>query len=224
MASKSRKALKLFKRSFSSRDSKEDIKVFSYNAEDLEVHQPVYTRDEELSEFDIFLMSAWEKAVDQGITRYKLPNTDFSVLPGMYGFMIQENPNRFTERRKPDNIQKLKQPYDSGKFNFNKVSPKEILFELRETSRGKENNMMIINVSPITYGHVLLVPNVKSGLPQVFTESSLRLAMEVVALSKHRGFCLFGNSLLAYASVNHLHFHAMYFDYLLMAMSTVKLQ
>ena len=27
--------------------------------------------------------------MDQGITRYKLPDTDFSVLPGMYGFMIQ---------------------------------------------------------------------------------------------------------------------------------------
>lgn len=66
------------------------------------------------------------------------------------------------------------------------VNETQILCELREINRGKENNMIIINVSPITYGHVLLVPNIKSGLPQVFTESSLRLAMEVVALSKHR--------------------------------------
>ena len=51
VASTSRKALKLLKRSFSSRDNgKEDVKVFSYNAEDLEVHQIVTCRDEALSE------------------------------------------------------------------------------------------------------------------------------------------------------------------------------
>ena len=57
---------------------------------------------------------------------------------------------------------------------------------MREKSRGKEHNLVIVNVSPITYGHVLLVPSVKSGLPQVFTENSLRLAIETVALSNHR--------------------------------------
>ena len=51
MASTSRKAFKLLKRSFSSKDSgKDDIKVFTYNAEDLEVHQLVYYREEEFSE------------------------------------------------------------------------------------------------------------------------------------------------------------------------------
>ena len=51
MASTSRKALKLLKRSFSSKDSgKEDIKIFSYNAEELEVHQPVTGREEALSD------------------------------------------------------------------------------------------------------------------------------------------------------------------------------
>lgn len=46
--------------------------------------------------------------------------------------------------------------------------------------------MVIVNVSPITYCHVLLVPNIKSGLPQVITEDTLRFAIETVALSKHR--------------------------------------
>ena len=27
--------------------------------------------------------------MDQGIMRYKLPETDFAVLPGKYGYMIQ---------------------------------------------------------------------------------------------------------------------------------------
>ena len=52
MASTSRRAFKLLKRSFSSsKDSgKEDIKVFSYNAGELEVHQPVTSREEALSD------------------------------------------------------------------------------------------------------------------------------------------------------------------------------
>ena len=62
----------------------------------------------------------------------------------------------------------------------------QILFELRETSRGKENNMVIVNVSPIAYGHVLLVPKLKVCQHQVFTEESLQFAIEVVALSNHR--------------------------------------
>lgn len=107
MASTSRKALKLLKRGFSSRDSgKDDIKVFTYDATKLEVHQLVYYREEEFTEvqnlscalirvyyiqwqFDTLLISSWEKARDQGVLRYKLPESNFSVLPGMYGYMVQ---------------------------------------------------------------------------------------------------------------------------------------
>jgi len=46
--------------------------------------------------------------------------------------------------------------------------------------------MVIANISPIAYGHVLLVPKLKSCQPQVFTEDSLLFAIEVVALSNHR--------------------------------------
>lgn len=42
-----------------------------------------------MTQFDDLLISSWEKARDQGVLRYKLPETDFSVLPGMYGYMVQ---------------------------------------------------------------------------------------------------------------------------------------
>lgn len=50
MAATSRKAFKLLKRSFSSKDTKEDVKVFSYNVKDLDVHQIVSLREEALSD------------------------------------------------------------------------------------------------------------------------------------------------------------------------------
>jgi GDP-D-glucose phosphorylase len=73
--------------------------------------------------------------------------------------------------------------------------------------------MIAVNVSPIDRGHVLLVPEPSSCLPQVMTQSSLQLCLELVSLSGHSGFCMVANSLLAYASVNHLHYHFLYIDY-----------
>ena len=46
--------------------------------------------------------------------------------------LLQEIPGRYTDRRKPENIQKLKQSFDGGKFNFQKVSPKEVRHSLCE--------------------------------------------------------------------------------------------
>lgn len=50
MAATSRKAFKLLKRSFSSKDMEKERKVFTYNAEDLALHQLISDREEALSE------------------------------------------------------------------------------------------------------------------------------------------------------------------------------
>lgn len=74
------------------------------------------------------------------------------------------------------------QAYDPKRFNFTKVPQKEILFQLDETAQaagfehqaafGSNPNLVLINVSPIEYGHVLMVPRVLDNLPQV--SSSMR--------------------------------------------------
>ncbi|CAI8052235.1 GDP-D-glucose phosphorylase 1 [Geodia barretti] len=117
-------------------------------------------------------------------------------------------------------MQMLVQPFDPNQFNFNRVKEKEVLFEVRrrrkdegqDTAEG-EGHMIAVNVSPIDRGHVLLVPEPSSCLPQVMTLSSLQLCLELVSLSGHSGFCMVANSLLAYASVNHLHYHFLYIDH-----------
>jgi hypothetical protein len=47
------------------------------------------------------------------------------------------------------------------------------------------------------------------------TESSIETALELSLLSSSYGFFVGFNSLCALASVNHLHFHAYYLDYIL---------
>ena len=51
----------------------------------------------------------------------------------------------------------VKQPFDPEKFNFTKVEPdKELVFETQQTE-----DICIINVSPIEFGHCLFLPQGK---------------------------------------------------------------
>ena len=77
------------------------------------------------------------------------------------------------------------QAFDEAKFNFKKVLQKEVLFQFQPNQeRGEPSldlsadvapnaNLVLINVSPIEYGHVLLVPQALAGLPQVGLGSTL---------------------------------------------------
>ena len=45
---------------------------------------------------------------------------------------MQLNVKRATERRKPQEITIVKQTFDSKQFNFTKIKPEEVLFELEK--------------------------------------------------------------------------------------------
>jgi len=65
-------------------------------------------------------------------------------------------------------------------------------------------------VSPIEYGHVLLVPRVLDLLPQRMDQDSFLLALHMAAEANNPYFRLGYNSLGAFATINHLHFQVMY--------------
>ena len=108
------------------------------------------------------------------------------------------------------------QAYDPKRFNFTKIPQKEVLFQVEESTggvayevaaqAGRSPNLVLINVSPIEYGHVLLVPRVMDELPQVVDTQSLLLALHFCRESQNPYFRLCYNSLGAYGTVNHLHF------------------
>ena len=119
---------------------------------------------------------------------------------------LQLNPDRAQKRRKPQEIQSLQQPFNSEEFNFSKVKPEEILLQLKplhfkkqtisaETLNGKTNNeidddeeenLLIINVSPLEFGHVLLTPFRSKCNPQKVSLDGLRLAIELALLTQSR--------------------------------------
>lgn len=171
-----------------------------------------------LSRFDTALRSAWKQRMELGLFRYCLGELQTQTLPGAVGFVAQLNVERGTQRRRPQNIRSMRQPFDSEQFNFNKIQPGEVLFRLRQEPGlpgvvQQEDILVVINVSPLEWGHVLLVPDPAQGLPQRLLPGALRAGLEAVLLSAHPGFRVGFNSLGGLASVNHLHLHGYYLDH-----------
>ncbi|EDV29845.1 uncharacterized protein TRIADDRAFT_52681 [Trichoplax adhaerens] len=200
---------------------------FPYSSGDLLVHHLPTSANEDqnqLSKFDIQLRNAWDKAMNLGYFRYTLDELQTKVLPGPAGYVAQRNLKRATQRRKPGSFFTVKQPFDGTRFNFNKINAKEILFELcpqhglisqehNDEESIPSRNLVIINVSPVEYCNILLVPAIEDCLPQAVTINGLQLAMEMLLLSSQRGFRIGFNSICGFASVNHLHFHAYCINY-----------
>lgn len=171
-----------------------------------------------LSRFDTALRSAWRQRMELGLFRYRLGELQTQTLPGAVGFVAQLNVERGTQRRRPQNIRSVRQPFDSEQFNFNKIQPGEVLFRLRREPGvpcvpQQEDILVMINISPLEWGHVLLVPEPAQGLPQRLLPGALQAGLEAVLLSAHPGFRIGFNSLGGLASVNHLHLHGYYLDH-----------
>ncbi|KAJ6415704.1 hypothetical protein OIU84_004489 [Salix udensis] len=76
-------------------------------------------------------------------------------------------------------VDKVLQDFDETEFNFTKAGQEEVLFRFEKskmTTRGifpppitadsNSSSVVAMNVSPIEYGHVLLIPQVLNCLPQ----------------------------------------------------------
>ncbi|ELT93039.1 hypothetical protein CAPTEDRAFT_105623, partial [Capitella teleta] len=170
------------------------------------------------SQFEKMILGGWDRAMQNGVFRYSLHEMRSRVVDGEEKFILQLNLKRGIERRKPESIFSLKQAFDPQKFNFTKVKTEEILCELcpREEDDGsigerkRSKHLVLVNVSPLEYGHILLVPDVDSAIPQKLTYTAVKLALDMLMLTENSGFRVGFNSLCALASVNHQHLHAWY--------------
>ena len=150
--------------------------------------------------------------MEKGHFRYNFRSPKFRPIPGKFGFVAQMNENRLTNRRQPQEMSHLEQPFDNAKFNFTKINEeRESIFTLDYANNDDDDDdYVIINVSPIDFCNSLLVPRLKAKLPQVLTPDSIFKAMSVIALSNSPDLRAGFNSLCAHASVNHQHWHIMY--------------
>lgn len=67
----------------------------------------------------------------------------------------------------------------------------------------------MLQVSPIEFGHVLLIPRIFECLPQRIDGESFLLALHMAVEAANPYFRLGYNSLGAFATINHLHFQVL---------------
>ncbi|CAN6349168.1 unnamed protein product [Urochloa humidicola] len=170
------------------------------------------------------LLTEWEDRMARGLFRYDVTACETKVIPGNLGFVAQLNEGRHLKKRPTEfRVDRVLQPFDPAKFNFTKVGQEEVLFQFENggddsyflnnapiTATDRAPNVVAINVSPIEYGHVLLIPRVLDRLPQRIDPESFLLALQMAAEAASPYFRLGYNSLGAFATINHLHFQAYY--------------
>ncbi|KAI4340037.1 hypothetical protein MLD38_024913 [Melastoma candidum] len=173
---------------------------------------------------DSLLLGEWEDRMQKGLFRYDVTACETKVIPGRYGFIAQLNEGRHLKKRPTEfRVDKVLQPFDGNKFNFTKVGQEEVLFQFEASEDGEAQffpnapidvdnspGVVAINVSPIEYGHVLLIPRILECLPQRIEGESFLLALHMAVEAGNPYFRLGYNSLGAFATINHLHFQAYY--------------
>ncbi|KAF2285718.1 hypothetical protein GH714_007369 [Hevea brasiliensis] len=173
---------------------------------------------------DSLLLGEWEDRMQRGLFRYDVTACETKVIPGEYGFIAQLNEGRHLKKRPTEfRVDKVLQPFDVNKFNFTKVGQEEVLFQFESSEDGdvqffpsapidvdNSPSVVAINVSPIEYGHVLLIPRILECLPQRIDRESFLLALYMAIEAGNPWFRLGYNSLGAFATINHLHFQAYY--------------
>jgi GDP-L-galactose phosphorylase len=174
------------------------------------------------SVLDALLLAEWEDRAEAGLFRYDVTACPTRTLPGAYGFVAQLNEGRATQKRPTEfRVDQVDQPFDGSKFHFGKALQREVLFQFQPSASATpafapaapaapSPNLVFINVSPIEYGHVLLVPRALEALNQVATPATLALALAFAREAANPYLRVGFNSMGAYATINHLHFQAYY--------------
>ncbi|CAH9122368.1 unnamed protein product [Cuscuta epithymum] len=188
-----------------------------------DTNSEVDVKEPPIAFLDSLLLGEWEDRMQRGLFRYDVTACETKVIPGESGFIAQLNEGRHLMKRPTEfRVDKVLQPFDGNKFNFTKVGQEELLFQFVASDDGTQffpdssidaessTNVVAINVSPIEYGHVLLVPKVLECLPQRVDRDSFLLALHMAAEASNPYFRVGYNSLGAFATINHLHFQAYY--------------
>lgn len=148
------------------------------------------TRVSEVAFCRICLILALGKSIS-GLFRYTLQDCRYKTLDLKTDDAVnlpciaQLNPQRAVNRRKREEFDSMNEIFNDDQFNFKKIKTSEVLLQMDSSDKllaGCDHSVML-NISPIEYGHVLLAPFLQKGLPQRCTRESLLLAFDMVQLS-----------------------------------------
>lgn len=185
------------------------VSVMHYEYSTTDITQQLYDQ-EKISLIWTKLQTKWDELHERNVLRYKIGDVEEKVVGGRY--LLQLNPDRGFNRRCPENIKSIIQPFDPSLFNFTKILNEEIIMNISK-EHDSDVHAIIANVSPISRYHSLICPSIMKCLPQIVTLESLILILEIMFLFQDRDVRIGFNSLCALASVNHLHYHILVESY-----------
>ena len=189
---------------------------------------------------EAYLASWWQLLRTPGVFRNPLYSmTQRRPLAGQAAGAITQFNEEHLKNKRPSGLPRaaadlrVVRGFDPALFNFTRAAPSEVLLRVALVEGdasapprvlwsaasggaplvlqpGEREHLLLANISPILGAHGLLVPACHECLPQVLTTPALITALRVMALAERPDFHLGFNSLAAWASVNHLHFHATY--------------
>lgn len=171
------------------------------------------------------LLTTWDEKSEKGLFKYDVLKCPSKRISGKFEFVAQLNEGRATKKRATEfHMDKVCQSFDGKKFNFQKAKQDEVLFQFEMSSDeytscyedvkkvSKNSSFVYINISPIEYGHVLLVPKVLQCIPQQMNTESLMTALHMSVEVHNPCFKIGFNTLGAYATINHLHFQGYFLN------------
>lgn len=180
------------------------------------------------SSFDTLMKERWVQMEKDHILRFGVGVRPTERLAGKHGLVKALVVGRATAKRHNKALDEgpkhVVQAFNPEGFNFRKVGSPELLCALAHEGTleakqalscsdadAQEADLVLVNVSPIDYANVLLVPHTGRGMPQVLTMDTIQRAILFQLASTAPNFRVGFNGLGGFASVNHLHFQGYYF-------------
>jgi len=175
---------------------------------------------------DALLETKWHERLH--LMRTQFDSFSHKQLPGSHQFQLQYSPQHSALKR-PSSMATVAavpvvQPFDPKRFHFGKADAAEIMCWLVYDSESGavsavsdwppdpllEVHPVFINISPLAQLHMLFPWFIDDCQPQVLNHKAVRRALAVSAASDKNTFKLVFNSLGAWASQNHLHWHGLH--------------
>jgi hypothetical protein len=118
----------------------------------------------------------------------------------------------------------VKPHFDEAKFNFLKSSSDEDILSYQDQDNWR--HVVKVNVSPLFAGHCLYIPFIDLKLSQVIYlfEIIENLMLRIHPRAKEQNYFIGFNSVGAFSSINHLHFHLLSTEVLFKTTQTDNIQ
>ncbi|KAA8519354.1 hypothetical protein F0562_013610 [Nyssa sinensis] len=180
---------------------------------------PSYIPEEDQSMLDLLLLAQWEDRMWKGLFRYDVTTSEIKLIGGRRKFLAQLNEqwnkDYLTE---PDNN---KVCYQGDPFICNWMKHHEELLFCAASGEKADPELIpaaavphgaifvILNASPVEYGHVFVVPGGFNSLHAFLDARSLELVMRFAVEINNSSFRLFYEC--STPSASHIYFQACYF-------------